>query len=496
MAYIGLDVGTSGCKASVVSPDGAVLFSKSKEYRFELPQPGWVELNPQIVWQAVREVLAAVAPSAKDVRAMAVSTLGEAMVFLDAQEKPLCNGIVYLDDRCPDIPAWIAQKTDPYALYLQTGLSNNQMFSLCRYLWLRKNRPNIVEQAKYVFLFEDYIQYLLTGERAVDPSMASRTMLFDIRTGNWADNLFSLFDVPMEKFSPVVPAGTVLGRLRRELAQELGLPQSIQVVVGCHDQIAANLGSGITQPGEMLAGEGSTESFNLIIDHASVEQRDLYAREICIEPFAVPGRFMLPLGQLSHGSCIRWFVQLHAHEYETRLPGEDLSLYQKADKLCAQNSHGLYFIPYLSKVLIMDASNRAPACFLGIDASTTVDRMYRAVLEGLSFEARNVLDIARDAGANLSRIVATGGGSRSDLFMQLKSDVIGLPVETLAATDGGSVGLAALCAYALGDVPDLDSAARKFSKISRRFEPSRNYDAQFAAYRKILSTLKALYREL
>ena len=169
-----------------------MLFSKSKEYRFEFPQPGWVELNPQTVWQAVREVLAAVAPIAKDVRAMAVFHARRGDGISRRAGKASGQRIVYLDDRCPDIPAQIAQKTDPLCAVSATGLSNNQMFSLCRYLWLRKNRPDVVERAKYVFLFEDYIQYLLTGERAVDPSMASRTpMLFDIRSTNWADNLFA-----------------------------------------------------------------------------------------------------------------------------------------------------------------------------------------------------------------------------------------------------------------------------------------------------------------
>lgn len=491
--YIGLDVGTSGCKAAVVSEAGAVLAEGRGEYALEFPQPGWVELDPRAVWAAVRAALRGVAPAAQGARALAVSSIGESLILLDESDRPLINPMVYLDGRAAEATDEVRARFDPEALHRITGVPLNQMYSLCKLLWIKTHRPDALERARKIFLFGDYLTYLLTGERAVDPATASRTMLFDVDALCWSREVFSRFGLPLEPFSKVVPTGRVAGRIRPEAAAECGLPAGLKVVVGAHDQVAAMLGSGVLEPGDLLMGEGSTESLNLVVSSDRIRRELLFRREIALEPFAEPGRFMVPIGQLSHGTSIKWFVDAHRQVYEAAAAGAP-SIYAAADSLCAADSGNLYFLPYLSGVNCMDALSRAPASFIGVGCDTTVHSMYRAVLEGLAFETRSNLRLFDEAGVPVGRIVASGGGAKSSLFMQIKADVIGRPISRLGEADAGVTGLAMVCARALGDIADYADAAGAFVRTRDRIEPARDCEKRYQEYLRLSNALKALFR--
>lgn len=491
--YIGLDVGTSGCKAAVIGESGAILAASGCEYGFELPRPGWVELNPRTVWAAAKRALRGVAHAAGGARAIAVSSIGESLIFLNEDGRPLTNAIVYLDTRAAEAADEVRARFDPMALHAITGVPINQMYSLCKLLWMKAHHPDILERARRVFLFGDYLTYMLSGERAVDPATASRTMLFDIGSHTWSEDIFFRFGLSPEPYSPVVPTGAIVGPILPSIAAECGLPGSLQVVVGAHDQAAATLGSGVIEPGDLLMGEGSTESLNLVVDAADIRRDLLFRHEIIMEPFLEPGRHIIPIGQLSHGTSIKWFVQSHQSEYAAEAAG-GRSLYAVADDHCAGDSGSLYFLPYLSGVSCMDASSRAPACFIGVDCDTTVHSMYRAVLEGLSFETRSNLRFFDEANVPVKRIVASGGGAKSKLFMQIKADVLGRHIKTLDSADSGVMGLAMICAKALGDIASYREAAGAFVRVREEFAPTRDYAARYEEYLRIAAALKALFR--
>jgi len=490
--YIGLDVGTSGCKAAVIGETGQILAVASREYAFEFPKPGWVELNPRTVWAAVMEALRGIAHAASGARAIAVSSIGESLILLDENDEPLTNGIVYLDTRAAGAVEEVRARFDPEALYRITGVPVNQMYSLSKLLWMQANRPDLLERARRIFLFGDYLTYKLSGERVVDPATASRTMLFDIGSLTWSEEVFRRFGLSSGPYSEVAATGTVAGRILPSIAFECGLPRDLQVVVGAHDQVAATLGSGVIEPGDLLMGEGSTESLNLVVDAARIRRELLFRHQICMEPFLDHGRYIMPVGQLSHGTSIKWFVQSHLREYAEA--GDGRSLYAVADELCAGDCGNLYFLPYLSGVNCMDAFSRAPACFIGVDCDTTVHSMYRAVLEGLSFETRSNMQLFDEANVPVRRLVASGGGAKSKLFMQIKADVLGKSIATLDSADSGVMGLAMVCAKALGVIASYRDAAHAFVRVREGIAPGRDYSAKCAEYQRIAAALKALFR--
>ena len=297
-AYIGLDVGSSGCKAAVLDRDGNILIEKRREYGFEYPSKGRVELNPVTVWSCVKEVLTDIAQEKCDceIRMIAVSSIGEAMVMVDENDKVLYNGIMYLDERGPETVRQVDEAVGVDEMHRITGLPPRMFYSLNRILWMQKNEPQILEKTAHYFLFEDYITYMLSGKRLVSQSTASKTWMMDVKKLEWSEKIGKIFRVPLERFSKIVQIGTIAGNIRTELAKETGLPETVQVIVGCHDQCAATLGSGCVVGGDVAAGEGSTESLNLVVNREKLTD-DFWNLDVCLEPYIVPGTYMVPVGQ-------------------------------------------------------------------------------------------------------------------------------------------------------------------------------------------------------
>jgi xylulokinase len=495
MKYIGLDVGTSGCKAAVVDGDGTVFAKASREYTFEMPN-GHIELNPNTVWNAVYAVLCELGPHARDAVALAGSSIGEAFVILDDDDRPLSNGIVYLDNRSAETLPAIAEKIDIRKLYNITGMYLHQMFSLSRFVWQQKYTPDVIKKAEKFCTFGDYITYKLTGQRAVDASSASRTMMFDSKKREWSDHIMDLFDIPKNKFSPVMKTGAIIGSILPDLAEKTGLSRDLQVVLGCHDQCSATLGSGIYGGGMLMMGEGSSESINAIVEYDDIDQDTLFANQISMEPYITPNEYVVPLGMLQHGTAIKWFVNNNRAYYETIPPQAGESIFARADRCCAKDSGELYFIPYLTRSNIMDASSRALGCFIGLEFISDVNTMYRSVLEGLAFESKCNMLLLEQTGYKPVLFVATGGGAKSPLFMQIKSDILGCKIDIPENTDSGITGLAMICSVAMGEYKNYAHAAERFIRIKESYTPHTGLEKRLKTYIEINKKIKELYRKI
>jgi xylulokinase len=496
MKYIGLDVGTSGCKAAVVDGTGAVYAASHREYSFESPSGGCVELNPDRVWNAVCEVLGEIGPLSGDAAALSVSSIGESLIFLDRNDKPLANGIVYLDTRSEETLSLIKSAINPRELYGITGMPLHQMYSLSRFLWQRKYTPLVIDKAEKIFMFGDFINYKLTGKRAIDPGSASRTMMFDSKKRLWSDYIMDTFNIPKNKFSPVMNTGAIIGTILPFLAEKTGLNKNLKIVLGCHDQCSATLGSGVFGKGQLMLGEGASESMNAIVEYADINEDSLFKKEICIEPYITPDEYIIALGMLQHGTSIKWFVNNHRAYYESKPSMAGESLYARADRFCAENSGELYFIPYLTRSNVMDASSRALGCFIGLEYSSDIAAMYRAVLEGLAFESKYNLMTLEETGFRPLRFVATGGGSKSALYMQIKSDVLECTIDIPMHSDSGIMGLAMIGAVAMGEFETYTLAAENIIKIRKRFIPRPNYRKRLDNYIRINKNIKELYHSL
>jgi xylulokinase len=497
LAYIGIDIGTSGCKACVVDENGCFLKSAHRDYPLVYPRPGWVELDPGEIRDAAFGVLRELSPHAKDVKAIAVSSIGESFVLLDKEDNVLANTMTYLDQRSGECLGLIAEKLDPRLVHTVTSVPLNQMYSLPKLLWLKDNRPEVFEKADKIMLISEYISYILCGERASDYTLSSRTMLFDVRELSWSSMLMERFGMPASKFSPPVSAGTSLNRLRPKLAEQLGLSPEIKVYAGCHDQIAATLGAGAIRENDVMGGQGSTESLNVLIGGDKLKHPEpLLDNQLSFEPFVVKGLYSISLGQLTYGASIKWYIDTFESELRDACEKNGASVHAVLDERCARDSGDTFFLPYLSKVSCMDVNANAPGAFMGLHLAASKSELYRALLEGLCFESRKNCECLGRLGVTPKQIILTGGCTRSDLLTQIKSDVLNLPARLPKNHESGIIGLAMVCAVACGDCAGYGEAVEKFVQYSRAFYPGRNYDGKYAKYKEISDSIIQLYRRL
>jgi xylulokinase len=491
--YIGLDIGTSGCKAGVMDGRGRLIASASREYQFVHPRPGWVELNPRAVWGCVRQALAEIADFAGGARSLAVSSIGESMVMTGANDEVICNASVYLDNRCAETVRAIASRISPIEAHRLTGVTIAPVYSLCKILWMRSHMRAELDRVGKAFTFGEYFAYLLCGERGVDPSTASRTMMLDFETFGWSDRMMEAFEVEKSWFAPIIEPGTPLGRIRPNVAEELGLPADMEILAGCHDQPCATLGAGALDAGDMLIGMGSSESLNLVVERGPVSD-GFIENNVNVEPF-FEERAFASTAQLAHGASIRWFAQRFEDAIRRHAQSGE-SIYQTADRLCPDDSGGVFFLPYMSGTDSNDMGNEAKGCFVGLHLAVDEWRMYRAVLEGLCYETRYRFDLLARGGGEVKSITASGGGAKSKLLMQMKSDALGRAIRALESAESGIKGLGVICAVSGGEYSGYREAVTQFVEYGGSFAPERDCSAGYRRYRAVSDAMRELHREL
>lgn len=488
MAYIGLDIGTSGCKAAIVNEDGKIIAAAHAEYELLFLQKGFVELNPVEIYEKVKLVLKELAFGAKGVKALALSSFGEAFVLLDDENKPLNNFITYADNRCEGMDKEVMEQLSAQRIFEITGVYPNQTLSLYKLLWFRKNNPEILDKTKAMFFANDYYNFLFSGQRGVDCGTASKSMMADVKKRDWSEEITKKFQIPRQWLSPILEVGTFLGKIRGHIAKELGLPKDISIYMGCHDQCSSTLGGGACSPGNVILGEGSTESINLITDDSIFQHAGkLFERKMCIETFVGNNYYMLPGGFLTYGNAIRWYLRTLEKEKQRLLSvGEDI--FEYLERVCQKETE-LVFLPYLSSINLMNPDTLVPGAFVGITLETEKWEFYRSLIQGLNFESKNNFDVIEEIGVPINHICATGGITKSDLFMQLKADVLQKNIHILNNFEAGIIGLAMICAVACKDCEGYLEAVDRFVKVKKVVKPRKDYTKAHIEYNKIKDQL-------
>ena len=261
MSLLGLDIGITGCKAVAFRLDGQTLAQAYREYPLIQPQPGWMELDPAEVWDAVREVIGRVTAAVRSdpVQALSVATHGESVLPVDAAGRPLCRFISAIDTRAEQQTRWWAEQVGRERLFQITGMPLHPMYTINKLMWLRDNQPGIFAASSRFLCMQDFVFHQLGLPPAMDHSLAARTMAFDIHRRAWSGEILDLAGMDAARFSPALPSGAAIGEVPASIAETLGLGRGGVAVTGGHDQPAGALGCGAIVEGICMDSTGTVE---------------------------------------------------------------------------------------------------------------------------------------------------------------------------------------------------------------------------------------------
>jgi len=502
VSLLGLDIGTTGCKAIAFREDGAILGAASREYGILTPRPGWAEQDAEAVWRLAWAALceAAAAAHRDPPVALALSCQGEAVAPVDANNRPLRPMLLGMDTRTVAQNAWLAETLGRQWLFERTGMPVHTINTLPKLLWLRQHEPALFGQARRFLLYEDLLLARLTGEPIISHCLASRTQMYALRPGHWDAEILARCDLDPAKLAPLAPLGVQpVGRLRAELAAELGVDAPIWVAAGGHDQACAALGCGAITPGAAMVSTGAAEVVEVALAEPSLAP-ELGAGGISIYRHVAPGLFLAMTLNQSGGLVLRWFRdQLGRWELaEAQRRGVDAY-----DLLLAAAPAGptsLLMLPHLSGsgTPLLDTASRG--AFVGLSFATTAAEMAKAIVEGLCFELRANTDLLQAAGVEIATLHAVGGGARSPLWLQLKADICGLPLRVPRVTEAACLGAALLAGASTGVYSNLSEAVAATVRYERDVMPEpqsgARYQERYQLYRELHPRLANLLHRL
>lgn len=499
MIVIGVDVGTTGVKAVAFAEDGSIAGSAYEEYPLRFTFPGAVELDAagvraaalRVIGEAAAESGRAAEVRAAEVRAIGVASQGEAFAAVDGAGAVLCDLMVSSDTRGEAHMEALARQVGPERLYAITGHTPHPMYSAGKLLWLREHRPDVWAVAARFLFAADLVTALLSGETFTDHSVAARTMLFDVRARDWSQVMLDLVGLDRARLPRLVRAGNRAAQVRADVAGTLGLPADTLVTTAGHDQPVGALGCGAATPGAASYSIGTVECITPALAEARLTE-DLRAANLAVYPHVVGDLYASVAFNVTGGSALRWLrdVLLPDVAKEASAAGEDP--YDRITAMASPTPSHLALVPHFGPTGTPHFDVDGAGVLFGIGLSTSRADIVRAFLEGITLEMRWNLEALRSAGFRLTELRAIGGGSRSRVWMQIKADILGVPLVSMRVTEATCMGAALLAGQAAG-AWDAGEQSRRWAAADRVYEPS---TAHAGAYAERFALYQDVYRAL
>lgn len=441
----GLDIGSTNIKAVIFRPDGAIVARSSHKTPTHFPRPGWAYFDPAELWETTAAALrAAVAQVERPERiaSIAVASIGETGVLLDAHDTPLYEAIAWYDVRSEAQGEELARRLGVQRVYATCGIAPQAIFTLAKLLWIKQSEPDALARAVRWLHVADYITYKLCGVAATDYSVASRTMALNLRRLEWATDLIEEAGIPPNIFAPLMRGGTYLGTVLPEIARATGLPEHTIVPVGGHDHLCGALAVGAGSPGILLDSIGTAEGLLITIEQPL--QGEHLAEEGYEQGAHVAGGYYGMGAYRTAGVCIDWFRAVCGGISYADLTAEAAA--------APPGSLGVRFMPHLRLPHSPSNDPRSRGTFVGLSTDVTRGMLFRAIIEGLSFETRAVLDpLLRYAGVERpDQVYVIGGASRNPLLVQVKADILNQTLTVVNMEEEVATGAALLGGLAAG----------------------------------------------
>lgn len=488
---LGVDIGTYSSKGVVCAPDGQVLAEATIEHGLSLPRPGWAEHDPDAIWWGefvgLTRALLGERFTGDDIGGVAVSAIGACVLPIDAKGRPLRQGILYgIDTRASEEIVWLNERFGEASMFDLGGMALTSQAIGPKILWMRRREPDVYAASRMFLASSSYMVYRLTGRLVMDYHTASYyNPLFDLRNLRW-DGRFAEPIVEIDRLPELLWADQIAGEVTAEAAAETGLKAGTPVTAGTIDAAAEAVSVGVVNPGDMMVMYGTTMFFIHVTTEPVPDAR------MWSTAFALPGRYSIEGGMSTAGALTRWFRDTLGREELADEAASGPNAYAALAASAASvvpGSDGLVCLPYFAGERTPINDPDARGVYAGLTLSHTKGHLYRASLEGTAYGVRHNLETMSAMGAPPKRLVAVGGGAKNPLWMQIVSDVSGLPQDVPERTIGASYGDAFMAGLATGIVSGQDALQRDWVTLAMQLQPNPAvrpvYDAYYRVYRDL-----------
>ncbi len=485
MLYIGVDLGTSAVKLLLMDEMGTIEKIVSKEYPLYFPKPGWSEQNPEDWLAQTLEGIKELTSGCEKDQVAGIGFGGQmhGLVALDQEDRVIRPAILWNDGRTGEETDYLNQVIGKERLSGCTANIAFAGFTAPKILWMKKHEPENFARICRIMLPKDYIAYKLSGSFCTDVSDASGMLLLDVKNRCWSKEMLEICGIREEQLPKLYESSQAVGTLRPELAEELGLPETVKIIAGAGDNAAAAVGTGTVGEGMCNISLGTSGTIFISSREFRVDDNN------ALHAFAhADGHYHLMGCMLSAASCNKWWS-------EEILKTADFAGEQADIEKLGENR--VFYLPYLMGERSPHNNPDARAMFIGMSMDTTRADMTQAVLEGVAFGLRDSLEVAKSLGIKLERTKICGGGAKSPLWKRIIANVMNLKVDVIESEEGPALGGAMLAAVGCGVYPSVEAIARKLVKVVETIEPepelAAKYEERYQEFRRIYPTVKELF---
>lgn len=488
MLYIGVDLGTSSVKLLLMDETGDIKSIVTREYPLSFPAPGWSEQNPEDWYTNLIDGIKELTKDCDKSIVEGISFSGQmhGMVILDEKDQVIRPAILWNDGRTQAECDYLNNEIGKDKISSYTGNMALTGFTAPKLLWVKKNEPDNFSKIKKVMLPKDYIAYMLSGIHCTDVSDASGMLLLDVKNKCWSKEMLDIIGLKEDQLATVYESYDVVGTLKKSVAMELGLPETVKVIAGGGDQAVAAVGTGTVGHGMCNVSLGTSGVvFIASKEYAEVDDNALHV-------FAhADGKYHFMGVMLSAAASNKWWMDeiIGTKEY-----GKEQASINELGK------NNVYFLPYLMGERTPHNNPNARGTFIGMTMDTGRSDMTQAVLEGVAFALRDSFEITKKLGVDIERIRINGGGAKSPLWNKIIANVLNVKVDKINSEEGPAFGAAILAAVGCGKFSSVEEAAGKLISVIETTEQDPQtvelYNKKYNVFKELYPNLKAMFDKI
>lgn len=486
---IGIDLGTSSVKTLLMNQEGEICGEVSKTYPLIHEKSGYSEQDPE-QWvlrtkEALKELVEPLNGDLSSIEGISFSGQMHGLVMVDANLDILRPAILWNDTRTTAQCQTIYDRVGKEKLIAITKNPALEGFTLPKLLWVKEHEPAIYEKMAYFMLPKDYLRYRMTGVIHSEYSDAAGTLLLDVGNKCWSEEICRIMDIKEEICPPLVESHACVGTLVPEFAEEAGLLPETNIFAGGADNACGAIGSGILHDGQTLCSIGTS---GVILSYEESGKRDFSGKVHYFNHGEEDAYYTMGV-TLSAGQSLAWFKEQFARE-------ESMDELLDGLQSIPPGASGLLFTPYLSGERTPHPDAKIRGSFIGVDALHTRLHFARSIIEGITFSLHESIEIFRENGKTINRVVSIGGGAKNETWLQIQADIFNATVVKLKSEQGPAVGAAMLAAYGCNWFSSLKECAEVFTVTGKEYEPItenvETYQALFRLYKQIYHQTKEL----